>query len=1303
DVLILPSIRIGYVGEVTAALGTDGLDAIHDFVDSGGFLYAQSNAGYLSEEAGLVPTGTVDLETRVTDADNTGQLNVLQPDHPLAFSWLSDTTYVLNEPRINATEGMSVVATFADTTQPGSVAIGVSAPGDGRVVLFNGHPSNDVDHYPQLFDALLWAMGERANIHGTLCQQYTTTVDCDTIPAYEPGIAIAITTTFKNFWDGPLTDVVITETLHDGFTTTLASVVPTPTAFVNNPDGTTTIVWAITETLPGDSVFTYTAYTKAPSGLAGSVLVSTAEADFVDPFRPTENHPDGLPRHIERNRLTVESKMAARLVGDRDIELDGLYPLPADGEYFDIALTLENKEETRAEHIVITDVVALLSPIVDVDDQRIIPQVITDTWGGSETDSLSATMFAMNEVFLYETPVDIYPLPDHIDGVTEESAISTGVFYTLTTWTNGPRLVYTYTGNFTTTPGFSTSLTIPEVYSDYITLTAQGDILLPALRMVWDYGSLPGYDYQEPAVRYGLFSHELLNRTVSFASDPVSPSLVLNGSGGSVYTNLGGHPIPHHEYLSSGIVHIPVPPVTPCVTYKDIWARPKTMDLRTVFYDIVPFPPPEYHAVVNTTFEMKADRDGDGRGDTRVLEFPSREGADLTLYLKSWSNFHPDLAPLRHDETLIAQGMFRGLGFSLEPAHSTWTDSWESLHLQGYTTDTVLTDVVPVPAYDYLYFQQYLESQAREGILISGTLDVPHGHREGVMKIDEGARFVYHQKAVGPSRYEVFDAHVQAVFGLSSDARISKKAAPVLVAIDDDHVYHVMRIRDPWDPRCIGWEPFIKSYGFGDLSATVYVGGRHGKDLLWPRVAPGGKTQIRLDIRNNQQGITLTNLTITPTAPAGITVTARPTVETEAIEPIFFDFPFLHQEEVPDGWRTAYYYDVEVSGTFTDTDKVHPIMFEVSADGLPGAFQVPAAGLGVGQPGQCIKTVWGQAIDMQLEDVLPPWATPEDARLANLSEKDDLEDALGVGDMHSATTVFENLRSVPFVTSPVGAGSLVSFSLPVSDTYDATEMPWLENGERVNNMYIVLKSHAEIEESGTSVINHGPVISFTDPFSQVYRHQGNQQTVEVHGARLVVTYTVDTITDTVTGQVVTQAVRGRLNEAAVTVDIFNQGDYIATDNWITITFPSGVDLTASSWATAAQGTDWVAFAPADMAPGERRALQLTLQFVPGASGPWASESPGWSAVRLMAPPDTYHIIAYTEGRYKHNFSVLARDVPRVVVVRKLLGGPLEIPAQDPPLVPVGGHSIYQAPRLLAVNALSVAPPYLPTLLRDCSD
>jgi hypothetical protein len=1249
DILILPSMRLGYADDVASALGTAGLAAINDFVEAGGFLYAQSNAAYIVEAAGLLVPGTVDLSARVTHPSNQGLLDVLLPDHPLAFSWISQATYVLDEPAIAATSGLTVVAEFADTSQPGSVAIGVASAGDGRIVLFNGHPSDDIDHHPQVLDALLWAMGERGGIYGTLCQQYTDAAGCTTIPAYEPGVPIAITTTFKNYWDGPLSDLVITETLHEGFSTTLASVSPAPSSFSTNPDGTTTIVWTAAEAAPGDTDFTYVAYTEAPSGTGGAALVSTAVADYVDPYWPTELHPAGLPRHLCRNQLEVDALMGARLVGDRDIELDGIYPLTSEGSYFDIALTLENKEETGAHSIVVTDVVALISPIVDVDDQRLVPQVVTDTWGASTTDSLSDTLWALNEVFFYDTPAPVYPLPDSMDGAT---SIATGTYYTLTTWDNGPRHVYTYTGSFTTTPGFTNSVLIPPGYEPYITLTAEGDILLPALTMVWQFGPLPAYDYQEPAVRYGLFSHELLSRTVSFSSDPVSPGLVLDGAGGSVYTNLGGHPIPYHEYLSSGVVHVPSAHEMPRVAYKDIWDRCREMELRTVFYDIVPFPPPEYHAVVNTTFEIMADRDNDGRGEERVLEFPSREGADLQLYLKTWSDFDPAMDPLNKDETLIAQGMFRGRGFELQPMYGDWESSWSSLHLQGYPTDTDLITVVTVPAYDYLYFQQYLESQQREGLLISATLGTyPDFHREGVMKIDDGARFVYHQKAVGPSRYEVYDTHVQAVFGLSADAQVSKAVEPVLVATFDDEVYHFLRIEDPWDPRCVGWDPFIKSYGFGDMAATVYVGGRHGPDLLWSRVSPGEETQIRVEIRNNH-GITLTNLAITPTAPSGITVTARSVTETMSIEPLFFDFPFLQQTVITDAWRTVWYYDVEVDPAFADTGKVHEIGFDVSADGLPADFEIPAAQIGIGGHGHCdVRTVWGQAVDLELEDLLPEWTTPLQAGLANSAEAAALQAELAVGHASAGTTLFNALRPVSFLTDSVAGGTEIAFTLPVSSTYDATQMPWLENGARDGELFIVLRSRAAIDGSGTFVIDYAPTITYTDSFAQVYTHTGNLQTVEVHGANLVVSYTVDAVTDTTTGRRVDGVVRDVLNQAAVEVEVFNQGDYIATGTRITVAFTAGVTLTSATVPTAAQGADWAAFNLPDMPPGARRQVGLLLEFVPGATGPWARAP--------QAPPDSYRIIAYTDGRFVHEFPYAALT-PRQVVVEGRLGGPLEI-------------------------------------------
>jgi len=1236
DVLILPATRVGWGDDLATSFGAEGLAQIRAFVQNGGFLYAQSDGAYVAQAAGVVPANTVDLASRVTGADNVGSLTINLPDHPLTFSWLSNTMYVLNEPTFSATTGVSVVATYNDTTQPGSPALLVAPFGAGKVVLMNGHPTDDQDYYPQVLDALLWAGAQRAALRGTLSQEYNPLVPPDVIPAYE-SVPVAITTTFRNLWDGALTDVIITETVSAGFNVSdTTTIVPMPTSVIKDyPTGKTYIVWTLTETLPGDAFFRYVAWTDPAILAKGSALVSTARADYVDPFDYNNL------KHLTRNDLYVSAKMAARLNGDRDIELDGIYPLPAKGYYFDIAGTIENKEETEASNVVVTDIVALISPIVDVDDQTKLSQVLTDVSGLA---AVSDTIWAANSIFFYDTPVPIYPLPI-IGGITA----SVGVTYDLA-YANA---VYTYTGDFTTTPGFSNSISIPDVYSDVIKL-APGGIQLPALKLIYHLGAYPGYDYEDPAWRYGLFSQELFKRQVSFASDPMTGTGILaTGGGGSVYTNLGGHPIPYHEYLSSGVVSIPQPDEMPRVTYDDIWARPHALELRTVFYDIVPFPPPEYHAVVNTTFDMRVDfsRSGGPKNDF-VLEYPANKNlpADLHLYLKSHSNFDPMMPPLEKNETLIAQGMFKGLGFSLAPVNDTWQNSWSSRHLQGVITDTDLVTGVDTPAYNFLYFQQWLQSQAYEGIDITATLSTYQGvHREGVFKTNDGARFVYHQKAVGPNRYEVFDSHVQAVFGLSSDAQVTKKVAPVRVATYGDEVYHFIKVEDPWDPREFGYEPFIKSYGFGDMAATVYVGGRHGSELLWPRVAPGGHTQIRLEINNNT-GLTLTNLVITPTAASGITVTARSVSETESIEPLFFDFPFLHKTTVPDAWKTVWYFDVDVSSDITPTGLVYTVSFAVTADNLPSAFRVPDAQIGVQGADGHVRTVYGQAINVELDDVLPSYVTAQDARLANAAEEAQLESLLATGQIITAQNAFAGLRdSIGVTTQTVSGGTLVEFALPVTDTADATQWPWLDAGARSGTMYVVLKSKAAIDWSGTATANYGPVLTYTDPFNQVYTATGNLQTVEAHGALVVVTYTVDGIT---TGDGVARSgiVAGVENVIAIDVLASNLGDYIAKDTYITIVVPSGVVVSQTTVPTVAFGSDYVVFFLGDLAPGDARPVGLTLDL----ASPTAMH-----AQSIAAAP--WRVITRTDGRFVNQFVADGGEVRNVPVARQL-AGPLDIGA-----------------------------------------
>ena len=60
------------------------------------------------------------LDTRLTDPDNTAQLGIDDPHHPLTFGWLNDAAYVLNQPLFDHTPGTDRIAHFqADTSHPG--------------------------------------------------------------------------------------------------------------------------------------------------------------------------------------------------------------------------------------------------------------------------------------------------------------------------------------------------------------------------------------------------------------------------------------------------------------------------------------------------------------------------------------------------------------------------------------------------------------------------------------------------------------------------------------------------------------------------------------------------------------------------------------------------------------------------------------------------------------------------------------------------------------------------------------------------------------------------------------------------------------------------------------------------------------------------------------------------------------------------------------------------------------------------------------------------------------------------------
>ena len=1145
DLLVLPSIKVGTATTVTQALGPEGLAAIETFVRSGGHLYAQGEAARIVQATNLVPPDTVDPFRRIDAPGNTARLDIALPDHPLAMSWLTDTLYVLGDPRLTASADLPAVASFADGSWPGTAAILSGLVDQGRVTLVAGHPTDRHrrEQLPLFLDALLLSGAEYGELYGRAAQTYNPALPPNLLPAWEP-VPISVTLSLANLGEDTLYEVLVTETVEPGFIVTESTISPPPLAVSHEvlpgPLTRTLIIWDLGDVDPGQVELAYQART-APESLAQgeNILFSAGQADYWD-----ENDRHVTVRHFP---FRLSSQMAARLEGDRDIELDRAYTIPAEGNAFDIAAVLENKEWTAARQVVITDVVALIAPIVALDNQYRV--LATDD---------GETVWMRNEVYFYDD--DRYPLPV---GYTLSDTI------TLADWDGVTVYTYTSPGGYHTDPPLhrpitdtGSFITIPPTYSAYITVTADHQLVLPAVVLTWTayYTSgFPGYEYKEPAIRYGLNSRELFSRPVSFVGDPLSGTLVVDATGGSIYTNLGGHPIFYRSYLADALAYAPEPSVLPGVGYRDIWSRTHFLPFRAVFYDVFDWasctscPGQEQHAALNVTFGLRADTDRDGQRDDPVLRVPTRlDRTDLDILIKSRNLGYA----VDWNENLIDEGIFRGLGYRIEPRYGDpnasreerWRDSYQSnlSTMVGYT-ETV--------GHDHLLFQQDLPPGATNLITIQAEILPYEGvPKEGMMKLHQGARLTYRQQWAGPNRYEVYDTHVQGAVGERSDAQVRKEVAPIEVSTYGDQVCYLFTIDDPYDPRTFSEDPYLLSYGYGDLAATTYVGGvevREGRGvLLHSQVSPGDWTRVRIEINNNS-GFTFTNIVLTPQPPAGVTFTPIYQGE-DAVPPIFWDLPFLWAETIPDAWKGVYYYSVTVDANLDPAllGTVQEIPIAISGDNVPADFEISPAVLAIEDAGGQARHAYGQAHDLVLTDWLPDKVRMRPDGVVRVDEAgwDQFQECVALGsDPPDCLTSLSFTQPVSIYTATLGAGTWITFGLSTEDRF----MPRAD-GEP---LHLIALADLIWADNGPNVINEGPVITYTDPFDMDWQDQAPPVEVEAHGALIQAQY------EAAVGPAAARFLTpGQINMVDVLATACNVGDRKAEDVWITLTLPITVEI-----------------------------------------------------------------------------------------------------------------------------------------------
>ena len=152
---------------------------------------------------------------------------------------------------------------------------------------------------------------------------------------------------------------------------------------------------------------------------------------------------------------------------------------------------------------------------------------------------------------------------------------------------------------------------------------------------------------------------------------------------------------------------------------------------------------------------------------------------------------------------------------------------------------------------DYLYFAANLRGQAKESFNVLLNLENFEKIKyEGMVKVNEGGRFVYWNPANGPNSFLVVDNPVSVINSKRNDIEITNGVFPLKIATFNSVVYHYYTFKDENKINQI-WpfsDYYTNSFGFGDVSVSVYVGGiRKSKAVL----EKGKTTYARIIFYNN--------------------------------------------------------------------------------------------------------------------------------------------------------------------------------------------------------------------------------------------------------------------------------------------------------------------------------------------------------------------------------------------------------------------------------------------------------------------
>ena len=256
---------------------------------------------------------------------------------------------------------------------------------------------------------------------------------------------------------------------------------------------------------------------------------------------------------------------------------------------------------------------------------------------------------------------------------------------------------------------------------------------------------------------------------------------------------------------------------------------------------------------------------------------------------------------------------------------------------------------------DWLYFTLGLRGEAKENINVLLTL-TPYDDRkyEGITKVQDGGRFTYWNPPLGPNAYYYVDNVVNTIISYRVDLNYEQNLYPLSFTTFNSVGYLYQKIYDKnEDLREYSMTTYTNSYGFGDSTVTVYVGGTEDTNC---KVYPKQKTYVKITFYNNcgfdwnlkATGIDfeykgektlnahdfLYSITHSIQKPLSYNfmevevpeqikdyITIEPSDHNIDVAPQFFDFQSINVVTIKDGFEGSYFYKLTIKENFPEKYK----------------------------------------------------------------------------------------------------------------------------------------------------------------------------------------------------------------------------------------------------------------------------------------------------------------------------------------------------------------------------------------------